>query len=1000
MSPEPHKSVEVFYSYAQEDEELRDELKKHLSNLKRQGVITDWYDRDISAGKEWNDGIKQHLGSARVILLLISPDFMNSDYINDIEVKRAMERHESGEARVIPVILRPVDWEGARFSKLQALPKDALPVTSWKDPDEALLDITKGIRKAVQELSGPSAGVPTVPDIPRPPRVGFVSRRDRDGRDILGRLQSELVPKKNQLVALWGAGGVGKTILAAEAARALAEADGQRIIWITAEGRPNFAFSTLLDDIAEQLGCSDLRPLAVGPKESELRKPIGAKPTLIVLDNLETIAPAEESLCKDFLSRRTPCPALITTRERIEDAVLIPLATMSPQEASEFLDRLIAQTHDPQIYAAIDPNRILRISEYNPLIIQWIVAQIDLAHDPEQVLKDLWLGEGDAAQRVFDRSFNLPQMADGGRAVLLALSLFMPGGTRTATAEVARMGSGRENQQFEHAQETLASLWLARQTDGGRRLVIEGLTREVAKERLSREENAVEFRRRFVDYFLRYTKEHDGSEGEDFDALEAEKDNILNAVDVGFDLDDWESVKNLMLIIGRTPDGFLNLRGYWHELFDYERRAEMAARRINDEWAMAKFSVNAAEVSRRLGKYKEVRQVYEQARTVFKSLGAKREIASTVHRLGVIAQDQGDTDEALRHYKDSLEINTGIENQGGIAANKHQMGMLAHEQGDLSEAEDLYRQSMEIQEEIGNQWGVANNLHNLGRIEQTRGNIPRAEQFYADSLRIKQELGDQGGIAITLHQLALMAQDRGDLEEALRLQNIGSEIEKILDHQRGIAIALHQLGRLSQDQGKLVEARTLYIESLEIKTKIRDQGGIASTLIELGRLEQNEDHPVEARELYEKSLVIAKECGYKKSMAVACHQLGRLALANKDFARAENYFNESLTLLMKMEDKQGASMCLESIGNLRRAQRRFREAEANFSEALEIAEALGSKYRIGKIKCSSGLLAEEENDWKQAAQLLCDSLCILEEVGSPQAEAVRQDLERVNANLD
>jgi hypothetical protein len=127
VTTEPHNSVKVFYSYAHEDEKLRDELKKHLSNLKRQGVITDWYDRDISAGKVWDDEIKQHLNSAKVILLLTSPDFMDSDYINDVEVKRAMERHEAGEARVVPVILRPVDWAGTPFSKLQALPTDAKP---------------------------------------------------------------------------------------------------------------------------------------------------------------------------------------------------------------------------------------------------------------------------------------------------------------------------------------------------------------------------------------------------------------------------------------------------------------------------------------------------------------------------------------------------------------------------------------------------------------------------------------------------------------------------------------------------------------------------------------------------------------------------------------------------------------------------------------------------------------------------------------------------------
>jgi hypothetical protein len=142
-------AIEVFYSYAHEDEELREELDKHLTMLKRQGVITGWHDREISVGTEWAGKIDEHLNSARVILLLISADFLASDYCYDVELKRAMERHKVGEARVIPVILRSVDWQGAPFGKLQALPKDAKPVTSWDNRDEAFTDIAQGIRNIV-----------------------------------------------------------------------------------------------------------------------------------------------------------------------------------------------------------------------------------------------------------------------------------------------------------------------------------------------------------------------------------------------------------------------------------------------------------------------------------------------------------------------------------------------------------------------------------------------------------------------------------------------------------------------------------------------------------------------------------------------------------------------------------------------------------------------------------------------------------------------------------
>lgn len=159
--------VEVFYSYAHEDEKLRDELEKHLSTLKRQEVISGWNDRDITAGSQWQDQIDQHLESAKIILLLVSADFLSSNYCYDIEMKRALERHERGETRVIPLILRPVDWQGAPFGKLQALPKDGIAVTSWPNRDEAFLDIVQGIRKAAQAMGqGNRAG-----QIPAPPAI-------------------------------------------------------------------------------------------------------------------------------------------------------------------------------------------------------------------------------------------------------------------------------------------------------------------------------------------------------------------------------------------------------------------------------------------------------------------------------------------------------------------------------------------------------------------------------------------------------------------------------------------------------------------------------------------------------------------------------------------------------------------------------------------------------------------------------------------------------------
>jgi predicted alpha/beta hydrolase family esterase len=154
MSVPPTQPIEVFFSYDRKDEKLRDELEKHLTILKRQGVITAWHNRKIGAGKEWQNEVDTHLNTASVILLLISADFITSDYCWDVEVRRAMERHEAKEARVIPVILRSTDdWENAPFGKLKPLPTDGKPVSAWGNRDKAFCSVAQGIREAVKELA-------------------------------------------------------------------------------------------------------------------------------------------------------------------------------------------------------------------------------------------------------------------------------------------------------------------------------------------------------------------------------------------------------------------------------------------------------------------------------------------------------------------------------------------------------------------------------------------------------------------------------------------------------------------------------------------------------------------------------------------------------------------------------------------------------------------------------------------------------------------------------
>ncbi len=150
--PKGKRKIELFYSYSHEDDDLRNGLEKHLRILKKQRIINDWHDRKITAGQDWGGEIDKHLNAAQIILLLVSANFLASDYCYDVEVKMAMEKHKKGESKIIPVILRDVDWRNSLFGKLQPLPVDGKAVTRWRNKDAAFANIAAGIRKVLEEF--------------------------------------------------------------------------------------------------------------------------------------------------------------------------------------------------------------------------------------------------------------------------------------------------------------------------------------------------------------------------------------------------------------------------------------------------------------------------------------------------------------------------------------------------------------------------------------------------------------------------------------------------------------------------------------------------------------------------------------------------------------------------------------------------------------------------------------------------------------------------------
>ena len=357
-SANSNPKIRVFYSYAHRDEAFREQLEAHLSTLRRRGFIEEWHDRNIDAGTEWARQISTHLEDAQIILLLVSPDFINSEYCYSIEGKRALQRQEMGEARVIPIILRPTYWQVTPFSHLQALPKEGKPITDWDNRDSAYVDIVRGIHNVIKTLfpdaesqdiptgstaTGPLSGAPTqTASAPAQPwNVPFHRNPFFTGREqLLALLRERLTSGKTaaltQAQAISGLGGIGKTQTAVEYAHRYRD-QYRAVLWASAA-----SLESLQSDFVQlahllKLPEKDAREQNI-TIEAVQRWLAQHRDWLLILDNADDL-PIIDAFLPDLSA--TNGHILITTRSQAAGTLAAPIAVekMDQQEGTLLLLR-------------------------------------------------------------------------------------------------------------------------------------------------------------------------------------------------------------------------------------------------------------------------------------------------------------------------------------------------------------------------------------------------------------------------------------------------------------------------------------------------------------------------------------------------------------------------------------------------------------------------------------------------------------------------------------
>ena len=265
--------VSLFYSYAHEDEALRDELRGHLKILERRGLLSSWHDREIKPGEDWHKKIDDQLQMADLVLLLVSKDFIDSDYIFGNELTVAMQRHQAGFATVVPIIVRaididPEDREALPFLSLQGLPTDMKAVTSWPNRDEAWTNVAKGLRATVKLIHEKKAASGS-----RSPRRGggrlqptaFAPKPADTTRDpVLAEIVDGFTARMTEASMQRGGGPVDASTLRSQALQLIDQPDWRRVLWVDDHPEHNEAESAALSKL--QIEVQTARSTAEGLK--------------------------------------------------------------------------------------------------------------------------------------------------------------------------------------------------------------------------------------------------------------------------------------------------------------------------------------------------------------------------------------------------------------------------------------------------------------------------------------------------------------------------------------------------------------------------------------------------------------------------------------------------------------------------------------------------------------------------------------------------------------
>ena len=928
-----YNHIEVFYAYAPEDETWVQELEKHLTSLKRQGIISTWHPRLIIAGSDWQHVIDVHLHKASLILLLISPDFLASDYCYGSEMRRALQREREKGVCVIPILLRPVEWQHAPFAHLRPLPPNALFLTEWPDRDRAFAEITAGIRRTIEDLTLLATSLartdfPSIWNVPLPRNLFFIGRED-----LLSQLHAQLHQGRTAALsqALSGLGGIGKTQLAVEYAYRFHQ-DYQAVLWAHAESTETLISSYTEIATLLNLSVKDAQEQTV-IIQAVKRWLQNHQDWLLILDNAD-----ELDILPAFLPPRLGGHMIVTTRAiapgRFARRLLVE--TFPQEEGILFLLRragLIAL--DADVSQALPQDQALAkliTQEVGglPLALDQIGAYLETTgsglaaywqkyqQHRIELLKEYRGMGADHPQPVattWSLSFQRVEERNPAASDLLRLCAYLSPdaigedmlmqGASTLTPTLATVVA--DGYLLDRAIEALRAYSLIARDIHAKALAVHRLVQTVLRDSLT---------------------------------AEVQKQWMLQAV---------------ALVNQAFPDGeFTN----WPQCERCLPHALLCAEFVKQAQIVTPAAMRLLD---HLGYYLTVRGQYSEAEPILQQALALREqqlgpehldTATSLYHLALLYRLAGKYTEAEPVFLRTLSIR---EQQLGVshpdtATCLDDLAVLYYDQGRYTEAEPVFQRALAIREQqLGaSHPDTATSLNDLARLYEQSGKYAQAEALLLRSLSIYEKwLGSEHpNTAYCLHNLALLYRRQGKYAQA---EPLAQRALTIREQQLGpehpdVANSLSNLVRLYASQGKYVEAEPLALRELAIREQQLDSEhadiayGLSNLVFLYIKLKKyTEAEPLALRGLAIREQQLGPESPYT---AYSLNDLALLYTSQGRYVEAEPLYQRALVIRERQLGLEHpfTALTLHDLAFLYQEQGKYTEAEALFLRALAIRE--------------------------------------------------------------